>query len=112
VPNYASFGTLSVCPRAENPVPLTRPPHDQNLVRPSPDARLREGERGSFALQHTGSMNRGAPSLSVTVVPDSGTNELTGLEGEFNIIIEGGKRLYEFTYRRARRSAARQPDTD
>ena len=28
-------------------------------------------------------MNRGAPSLVVTVVPDSGTEELVGLEGEF-----------------------------
>ncbi len=58
-----------------------------------------DGKRGSFALQHTGSMNRGAPSLSVTVVPDSGTGELVGLEGEFTINIVDGKHLYEFTYK-------------
>src|SRR5437868_15518894 len=40
------------------------------------------GRRGSFALQHTGSMNRGAPTLSVTVVPDSGTEQLAGLTGK------------------------------
>jgi hypothetical protein len=57
-----------------------------------------DGNKGSFALQHTGSMNRGAPSLSVTVVPDSGTDELVGLAGEFKIIIAGGKHSYEFTY--------------
>jgi hypothetical protein len=57
-----------------------------------------DGKKGSFALQHTGSMNRGAPSLSVTVVPDPGTDELVGLAGEFKIIIAGGKHSYEFTY--------------
>ncbi len=34
-----------------------------------------DGKRGTFVLQHTGTMNRGAPSLAVTVVPDSGTEE-------------------------------------
>jgi len=43
-------------------------------------------------------MNRGAPSLVVTVVPDSGTEELVGLEGEFKINIEEGKHFYEFSY--------------
>ena len=57
------------------------------------------GRRGTFVLQHTGTMNRGAPSLVVTVVPDSGTEELVGLEGEFEINIEAGKHYYEFTYR-------------
>ena len=57
------------------------------------------GKRGTFVLQHTGTMNRGAPSLVVTVVPDSGTEEVVGLEGEFKINIEEGKHFYEFTYR-------------
>ena len=53
---------------------------------------------GSFILQHTGTMNRGAPTLSVTVVPDSGTDQLVGLVGKMNIIIAGGKHSYEFDY--------------
>jgi hypothetical protein len=57
------------------------------------------GKKGSFVLQHTGLMNRGTPSLSVVVVPDSGTEELVGIEGEFKINIEAGKHLYEFNYR-------------
>jgi Protein of unknown function (DUF3224) len=57
-----------------------------------------KGRTGSFVLQHTGTMARGSPSLSVTVVPDSGTGELVGLSGTFNIIIAGGKHSYEFTY--------------
>ena len=58
-----------------------------------------DGKQGTFVLQHTGTMNRGAPSLAVTVVPDSGTEELVGLEGEFKINIEEGRHSYEFTYR-------------
>ena len=56
------------------------------------------GRAGSFVLQHTGTMNRGAPELSVTVVPDSATDELAGLQGNFKIIIAEGKHSYEFTY--------------
>jgi Protein of unknown function (DUF3224) len=56
------------------------------------------GRKGSFVLQHTGTMNRGVPSLSVTVVPDSGTGELVGLAGNFKIVIEGGKHSFEFSY--------------
>jgi len=56
------------------------------------------GRIGSFILQHTGSMDRGKPSLSVTVVPDSGTDELTGLVGKMAINIADGKHSYEFEY--------------
>lgn len=56
------------------------------------------GRKGSFVLQHSGTMNRGVPGLSVTVVPDSGTGELAGLQGEFKIIIAEGKHSYEFVY--------------
>jgi hypothetical protein len=56
------------------------------------------GRSGTFMLQHTGVMNRGAQSLLITVVPDSGTGELAGLSGTMNIIIEGGKHAYTFDY--------------
>ena len=56
------------------------------------------GRSGSFILQHTGTMNRGAPSLIITVVPDSGTGELLGLAGKMNINIVEGKHFYEFDY--------------
>ena len=57
-----------------------------------------DGRKGSFVLQHSGTMNRGAPGLSVTVVPDSGTGELAGLAGTFSITITEGRHLYEFSY--------------
>jgi hypothetical protein len=56
------------------------------------------GRSGTFALQHTGTMNRGAPQLSVTVVPDSGTGQLVGLVGKMEIKITDGKHFYEFEY--------------
>ncbi|MDX2029801.1 MAG: DUF3224 domain-containing protein [Blastocatellia bacterium] len=56
------------------------------------------GRAGTFALQHSGTMTRGVPSLTVTVVPDSGTGQLTGLTGSMTIRIEGGKHFYEFEY--------------
>jgi hypothetical protein len=57
-----------------------------------------DGRKGSFILQHTGSMNRGAPSLSIMVVPDSGTDELTGLTGTLSVNIIDGKHFYDFLY--------------
>jgi hypothetical protein len=57
-----------------------------------------QGRRGTFILQHTGTMDRGTPQLSVTVVPDSGTDELVGLSGKLTIKIADGKHYYEFEY--------------
>jgi hypothetical protein len=56
------------------------------------------GKKGSFVLQHSGIMDRGKPSLTVSVVPDSGTDELKGLSGTMKIIIEGAKHSYDFEY--------------
>jgi Protein of unknown function (DUF3224) len=57
-----------------------------------------EGRQGSFVLQHSGTMNRGAPTLILTVVPDSGTGELAGISGSMAIDIAGGKHSYRFDY--------------
>ena len=56
------------------------------------------GRAGTFVLQHSGTMNRGAPQLSVTVVPDSGTDQLVGLTGKMTINIAEGKHSYDFEY--------------
>jgi hypothetical protein len=56
------------------------------------------GRKGSFVLQHSGSMKRGVPTLSVMVVPDSGTDELAGLTGTLSINIVEGKHFYDFLY--------------
>ncbi len=56
------------------------------------------GRNGTFVLQHSGTMNRGAPSLKVSVVPDSGTDQLAGLSGTLTIIVADKKHSYEFQY--------------
>ena len=56
------------------------------------------GKSGSFALQHSGTMDRGKPQLIITVVPDSGTGDLAGLSGKMTINIVDGKHFYEFDY--------------
>ena len=57
-----------------------------------------DGKSGSFVLQHSGTMNRGAKQLVLNVVPDSGTGELVGLSGDMEIIIAEGKHRYKFEY--------------
>lgn len=56
------------------------------------------GKTGTFVLQHTGTMTRGTPELSISVVPDSGTGQLAGIAGRMDIKVEGGKHSYEFEY--------------
>ena len=56
------------------------------------------GRRGSFVLQHHGIMTRGDGQLTITVVPDSGTEELMGLAGTMGITIAEGKHSYQFDY--------------
>jgi hypothetical protein len=58
-----------------------------------------KGRSGTFVLQHSGTMTRGTPQLSITVVPDSGTGQLTGLAGKMTInIAPDGKHSYDFEY--------------
>ena len=56
------------------------------------------GRTGSFAMHHTGIMVKGAPQLEIKIVPDSGTGELTGISGTFNLTITDGKHLYDLEY--------------
>jgi hypothetical protein len=56
------------------------------------------GRRGTFVLQHSGTMTRGVPELKITIVPDSGTGQLEGLTGEMTIKIDDGKHSYDFEY--------------
>ena len=56
------------------------------------------GKKGTFVLQHSGTMQGDAFDMRIQVVPDSGTGELEGIKGNLKIIIEGEKHSYEFTY--------------
>ena len=56
------------------------------------------GKKGSFVLQHFGTMRKGKDHLILEVVPDSGTDQLSGLAGRMLITIEDGQHFYEFEY--------------
>jgi hypothetical protein len=57
-----------------------------------------DGRTGTFVLQHSGTMKRGLPQLMITVVPDSGTEQLTGLSGKMTVEVSGEKHSYDFEY--------------
>jgi hypothetical protein len=58
------------------------------------------GKSGSFVLQHNATMNRGKPSLDISVVPDSGIGELVGISGSMSIdIASDGAHSYTFDYK-------------
>ena len=56
------------------------------------------GNTGSFSLHHSGSMDRGTPTLDIVIVPDSGTGSLLGISGRLRIRIEDGRHFYELDY--------------
>ena len=56
------------------------------------------GRKGSFVLQHSGTMSKGSLQMSVTVVPDSGSGQLAGLAGKMTITAAEGKHSYDFEY--------------
>jgi hypothetical protein len=57
-----------------------------------------KGKKGSFALQHSATMDQSGSKLSVIIVPGSGTGELDGIAGTFNIKIADGKHSYDLEY--------------
>ncbi len=57
-----------------------------------------QGKKGSFALQHSATMDRGVSQMTVLVVPGSGTGELKGIGGTFEIHIASGQHSYDLAY--------------
>ncbi|MCK6544568.1 DUF3224 domain-containing protein [Myxococcota bacterium] len=57
-----------------------------------------DGRAGSFVVMHLGMMERGADSLVIRIVPDSGTGALAGIRGTMNIRIIDGQHHYELDH--------------
>ena len=57
-----------------------------------------QGRKGSFVVQHSGTMADGQQSLAITIVPHSGTDELAGISGKMAIRIENGQHFYDLDY--------------
>ncbi|HEX7728181.1 MAG TPA: DUF3224 domain-containing protein [Terracidiphilus sp.] len=56
------------------------------------------GKHGSFALQHMAVMDKSGPHMTIIVTPGSGTGQLAGISGTFNIRVENGQHFYDFSY--------------
>ena len=104
----ASVGHSRFDKRFHGPLDATSVVHMLAVMAPTPGsgayvaieriAGTLEGRRGSFYAQHNGTMDRGKPSLDLTVVPDTGTDDLAGLRGRIAIDIVDGKHYYTFDY--------------
>ncbi len=57
-----------------------------------------QDKHGTFALQHTATMDSSGPKMTVIVVPGSGTGDFTGITGTITIIITPGRHDYKFDY--------------
>lgn len=57
-----------------------------------------DGRDGAFLLAHRGDRNAQGYTLSITVVPGSGTGELAGISGDFALTLEGGEHRYDLSY--------------
>jgi Protein of unknown function (DUF3224) len=56
------------------------------------------GKSGSFVIVHLGLMDRGKDNLQIPIVPDSGSDALTGISGSMTIRIENGQHFYSVEY--------------
>lgn len=57
-----------------------------------------DGKAGSFTVVHIGQMNRGAQTLTITIVPDSGTGALAGISGHLEIRVVDRQHFYTLEY--------------
>ncbi|MFK7818240.1 MAG: DUF3224 domain-containing protein [Planctomycetaceae bacterium] len=57
-----------------------------------------DGRAGSFIIHHRGIMEGGKKELEIAIVPDSGTDQLAGIQGTMKIDIRDGKHFYKLSY--------------
>lgn len=56
-----------------------------------------DGKKGTFCLYHSSSANGGVNVQSIQVVPESGTEELSGLKGSMEI--DNTKEVHSYTFK-------------
>ncbi|NKF23747.1 DUF3224 domain-containing protein [Solimonas marina] len=91
-------GALDGRSRGEMLTAMTSTPGSAGYVAIEKFVGTLQSRRGSFVLQHHATMTRGAPQLNIVVVPDSGTDELLGISGRMDIVVEAGAHRYRFDY--------------
>ncbi|WP_444912936.1 DUF3224 domain-containing protein [Microbulbifer sp. PAAF003] len=96
--NKVFYGDLSGESRGEMLSAMTAVKGSAGYVAIEQVAGTLGGKRGTFVLQHFGTMKKGEDFLILEVVPDSGTGELVGLSGKMSIQVDGGVHYYDFEY--------------
>jgi hypothetical protein len=91
-------GDLEATSRGEMLTAMTSVPGSAGYVAIERVSGTLRGRAGTFVLQHSGTMSGGAQSLVISVVPDSGTDQLEGLAGTMTITITDGVHSYAFDY--------------
>jgi len=92
------YGDLEARSRGEMLSAMTSTKGSAGYVAVEQVSGVLSGRKGTFVLQHFGTMDRGANRLILEVVPDSASGDLSGLRGSMTINIEGGQHFYEFDY--------------
>lgn len=92
------FGNLEATSKGEMLSAMTQVKGSAGYVAIEQVVGVLDGKKGSFVLQHFGTMAGGKDRLILEVVPDSGTGQLKGLNGCMKIMIEDGQHEYEFEY--------------
>ena len=57
-----------------------------------------DGRRGSFVMQHSGTMDGGKQALAIAISPGSGSGELAGIAGTATIDIRDKQHYYTLRY--------------
>jgi len=57
-----------------------------------------DGKTGTFTLSHYGIMSAQGQELKIEIIPSSGTDELKGITGSLELIMEGGVHNYTLNY--------------
>lgn len=57
-----------------------------------------DGRDGALLFAHKGVMDPNGQTLTIGIVPGSGTGDLAGIAGEFNLTIENGVHRYDLAY--------------
>jgi hypothetical protein len=91
-------GDLQATSRGEMLSAMTNVPGSAGYVAMERVAGKLNGRAGTFVLQHSGTMAHSVQQLTINVVPDSGTGELTGISGTMTLQADGGEHSYDLEY--------------
>ena len=91
-------GALAASGKGEMLTAVTDTPGSASYVAIEQVSGVLQGRTGSFVIHHAGAMSGGAQQLSIAIVADSGTGQLTGITGVMTLEAADGGHRYELLY--------------